>query len=137
MDMGLPDMDGWEATRRLKADPRLRQIPVIALTAHAMCGDRERCLAAGMDDFLAKPFDTAALLAAVARGLLLRYAFREINLYRLTALIPEYNLPALALFTSFGFREEVRRRQALERDSRFWDMLNYGLLAAEWKETQK
>jgi RimJ/RimL family protein N-acetyltransferase len=70
-------------------------------------------------------------------GMLLRYAFAELNLYRLTALIPEYNLPALALFTGFGFSEEVRRRQTLERDSRFWDLLSCGLLAAEWKETQK
>jgi RimJ/RimL family protein N-acetyltransferase len=70
-------------------------------------------------------------------SLLLRYAFAELNLYRLTALIPEYNLPALALFKSFGFSEEVRRRQALERDCRFWDLLQYGLLADEWKEMQK
>src|SRR5438046_10713611 len=47
MDMGMPDIDGWTATRRLKADPRLNQIPVIALTAHAMQGDREKPIAAG------------------------------------------------------------------------------------------
>ena len=70
-------------------------------------------------------------------GLLLRYAFVELNLYRLTALIPEYNLPALALFKEFGFTEEVRRRQALERDGRFWDLLHFGLLTDEWKEKQK
>jgi RimJ/RimL family protein N-acetyltransferase len=70
-------------------------------------------------------------------SLLLRYAFTELNLYRLTAVIAEYNLPALALFKEFGFVEEVRRRQALERDGRFWDMMNYGLLADEWKEKQK
>lgn len=70
-------------------------------------------------------------------GLLLRYAFAELNLHRLTAVIPEYNLAALALFQSFGFVEEVRRRQALERDNRFWNLLNYGLLAEEWKEMQK
>jgi RimJ/RimL family protein N-acetyltransferase len=69
--------------------------------------------------------------------LLLYYAFVELNLYRLTALIPEYNLPALALFKEFGFTEEVRRRQALERDCRFWDLLHFGLLADEWKELQK
>ncbi len=67
-------------------------------------------------------------------GLLLRYAFRELNLYRLTALIAEYNQPARALFASFGFIEEIRRRQALERDCRAWDLLQFGLLAEEWKD---
>jgi RimJ/RimL family protein N-acetyltransferase len=70
-------------------------------------------------------------------SLLLRYAFDELNLYRLTALIPEYNLPVQSLFKGFGFVEEVRRRQALERDSRRWDLLQFGLLADEWKERQK
>jgi RimJ/RimL family protein N-acetyltransferase len=70
-------------------------------------------------------------------SLLLRYAFDELNLYRLSAVIPEYNLPALSLFKSFGFIEEVRRRQALERDGRRWDSLDYGLLAEEWKERRK
>jgi two-component system, cell cycle response regulator DivK len=63
MDMSLPVMDGWEATRRLKADPATRPIPVIALTAHAMSDDRERALAAGCDDFDTKPVDLARLLA--------------------------------------------------------------------------
>jgi RimJ/RimL family protein N-acetyltransferase len=72
-----------------------------------------------------------------ALRLLLRYAFDELNLYRLTAIIPEYNLPALALFQGFGFVEEVRRRQALERDSRRWDLLQCGLLRAEWKEARQ
>jgi len=69
-----------------------------------------------------------------ALRLLLRYAFDELNLYRLTAVIPEYNLPALALFRGFGFVEEVRRRQALDRDLRRWDLLQFGLLRMEWKE---
>lgn len=72
-----------------------------------------------------------------ALSLLLHYAFTELNLYRLTAVIAEYNLPALALFKGVGFVEEVRRRQALERDGRFWDLLNLGLLADEWKERRK
>ncbi len=71
---------------------------------------------------------------AEALGLLLYYAFAELNLYRLNATIPAYNGPALNLFKGFGFREEVRRRQALERDCCTWDLLQFGLLAEEWKE---
>jgi CheY-like chemotaxis protein len=62
MDMSLPVLDGWEATRRLKADPSLAAIPVIALTAHAMAGDRERALAAGCDDYDVKPIELPRLL---------------------------------------------------------------------------
>ena len=65
MDMSLPVIDGWEATRRLKADPELRHIPVIALTAHAMSGDRERALEAGCDDFDTKPIEFERLLAKI------------------------------------------------------------------------
>lgn len=72
-----------------------------------------------------------------ALGMLLHYAFAELNLYRLTAVIPEYNLPAMGLFRSCGFVEEVRRRQALERDGRRWDHLHLGILAGEWKEMQQ
>ena len=63
MDMSLPVMDGWEATRRLKADEALRHIPVIALTAHAMANDREKALEAGCDDYDTKPIELARLLA--------------------------------------------------------------------------
>lgn len=69
MDLSLPVMDGWEATRRLKADPELRAIPVIALTAHAMEGDRQRALDAGCDDFDTKPIELERLLAKI-EGLL-------------------------------------------------------------------
>ena len=65
MDMSLPGVDGWEATRQLKADPATRAIPVIALTAHAMAGDREKALAAGCDDFDIKPIDLDRLLGKI------------------------------------------------------------------------
>jgi len=61
MDLSLPRMDGWEATRRLKADERLARIPVIALSAHAMRGDEERARASGCDGFLTKPIDESLL----------------------------------------------------------------------------
>ena len=65
MDMGLPEVDGWDATRRLKADPKVQHIPVIALTAHVMQGDREKALAAGCDDYDTKPFQFPRLLAKI------------------------------------------------------------------------
>ncbi len=68
--------------------------------------------------------------------LLLRYAFDELNLYRLTAVIPEYNPVALHLFSKAGFVEEVRRRKALERDGRRWDMIHLGILHEEWDARQ-
>ena len=67
MDMSLPIMDGWEATRRLKAEPQTRAIPVIALTAHAMSSDREKAVAAGCDDYDTKPVELERLLAKIER----------------------------------------------------------------------
>ncbi len=65
MDMSLPGLDGWEATRQLKAEPGTRGIPVIALTAHAMAGDRQKALSAGCDDFDTKPVELPRLLTKI------------------------------------------------------------------------
>jgi two-component system cell cycle response regulator DivK len=65
MDMSLPVLDGWEATRQLKSEPGTREIPVIALTAHAMAGDRQKALSAGCDDFDTKPVELPRLLTKI------------------------------------------------------------------------
>ncbi len=65
MDMSLPIVDGWEATRQIKASPETQGIPVIALTAHAMAGDEEKALAAGCNDYETKPVDLPKLLAKI------------------------------------------------------------------------
>jgi CheY-like chemotaxis protein len=65
MDLGLPVLDGWEATKRIKAQAETRRIPVIALSAHAMTGDREKALAVGCDDFDTKPVEILRLLEKV------------------------------------------------------------------------
>ena len=70
LDVSLPEMDGTEVLYRLRADPGLRELPVIALTAHAMAGDREKYLAAGFDDYVSKPIiDERLLLEAIRRRL--------------------------------------------------------------------
>jgi two-component system, cell cycle response regulator DivK len=66
MDLSLPVLDGWQATRRLKGSEETRTIPVIALSAHAMPGDREKALEAGCDDYDTKPVDLGSLMAKIA-----------------------------------------------------------------------
>jgi two-component system cell cycle response regulator DivK len=65
MDMSLPEIDGWEATRRLKADPATRAIPIVALTAHAMASDRKKAMDAGCDDYHTKPVDFESLVRSL------------------------------------------------------------------------
>ena len=69
MDLEMPVMDGWEATRRLKVNPQTRDIPVIALSAHALAGEREKALAAGCNEFDTKPIEFDRLVATVRRVL--------------------------------------------------------------------
>src|SRR5260221_713235 len=69
MELEMPLVDGWEATRRLKADPQTRDIPIIALSAHALAGSREKALAAGCDEFDTKPVEFERLLATLRRPL--------------------------------------------------------------------
>ena len=67
MDMSLPIIDGWEATRRVKSDNAIRDVPVIGLTAHAMSGDREKALEAGCDDYDTKPVEFDRLISKIER----------------------------------------------------------------------
>ena len=83
---------------------------------------------------IGSPDDRRKCYGTEVLGMLLRFAFSELNLYRVSALIPAYNLPALGLFSKTGFSEEVRRREALARDGRRWDACHFGLLSSEWKQ---
>ena len=89
------------------------------------CG--QICLGIGAEQDQQQGYGSEAL------SLLLHYAFSELNLHRLTAVIAEYNPAALAFFSKAGFREEVCRRQALARDSRYWDIHHLGILSSDWK----
>lgn len=86
------------------------------------------CIQIGIGD----PADRRKGYGSEALQLVMRFAFEELNLYRLSAHIPEYNTAALGLFKKAGFCEEVRRRQAIQRDLRRWDALILGLLHEEW-----
>jgi CheY-like chemotaxis protein len=76
LDCQMPVMDGYETIQAIRADPRLRDLPVIAMTANAMSGDRNRALSAGMDDHIAKPVDVASMLSTIARWLQAKAADR-------------------------------------------------------------
>ena len=69
MDLSLPGVDGWEAARQLRDDVRTANLPIVALTAHAMAGDRERVMAAGFDAYIAKPIDVSTFMGSLARFL--------------------------------------------------------------------
>lgn len=79
MDMSLPIIDGWEATRQIKANPQTKMIPIIALTAHAMSGDREKALEAGCDDYDTKPIELPRLLDKIEIFIKQRAAFQQIT----------------------------------------------------------
>ena len=99
MDMSLPELDGWEATRRLKADPATRAIPIVALTAHAMASDRQKALDAGCDDYHTKPLDFESLVRSME-------AFLEVrNHLALTANLGPASIPA-----GLGPHTEASRR---------------------------
>lgn len=91
-------------------------------------GDGWLWLGIGEADCRRKGYGSQAL------SMLLRFAFAELNLFRVSAALAEYNEPALGLFRKFGFVEETRRREALQRDDRRWDLFGYGLLRSEWSE---
>jgi RimJ/RimL family protein N-acetyltransferase len=110
---------------RAKADDRLIGKAMIHRIEWAN-GNCSLQLGLGAADDRRKGYGTQAL------RLLLRFAFAELNLHRVTASVAEYNEGALALLKKFGFLEEVRRRKALERDGRRWDLLVFGLLKDEW-----
>jgi RimJ/RimL family protein N-acetyltransferase len=84
-------------------------------------------LGIGESEFRRKGYGSQAL------QMLLRFAFNELNLYRVTAVVPAYNEGAMRLFQKFNFVEEIRRRKAIQRDAEAWDLVSFGLLNAEWR----
>ena len=120
------DKDLYHFMIRAKADDRLlgkAEVQRIEWTN----GNGQIRIGIGEAEDRCKGYGTQAL------RMLLRFAFAELNLFRMSANVPEYNEGAFALLKKFGFVEEVRRRQALERDGRRWDLLDFGLLKDEWQ----
>ncbi|MEW6404331.1 MAG: GNAT family protein [Chloroflexota bacterium] len=116
-------------TIRLRADDRLIGKALIEYINWPN-GNGWLVLGIGAREDRGKGYGTQAL------EMLLRYAFDELSLFRVSAAIPEYNECALNLFGRFGFVEETRRRQALYRDDRRWDLMSFGLLRSEWDALQ-
>jgi RimJ/RimL family protein N-acetyltransferase len=115
---------------RLKADDRLIGKAVIQWIEWTN-GNGALRLGIGAEDDRRKGYGTQAL------QMLLRFAFAELNLFRVTAIVAEYNEGAIALLRKFGFTQEVCRRQALERDGRRWDLYIFGLLNEEWQQARR
>lgn len=115
---------------RAKTDDRLIGKAMIARVEWTN-GNGQIRIGIGSADDRGKGYGTQAM------RLLLRFAFAELNLFRVSADVPEYSEGALALLKKFGFVEEVRRRQALERDGRRWDLVVFGLLKDEWQSQSR
>lgn len=111
MDCQMPVMDGYQATRKLRQDPRYSNLPVIAMTANAMVGDREKCLDAGMNDFIAKPIDVAQLFATLARWITPAVP-QQVHL---TLASPEIELPFIAGLKMMEAMRRVGGNAALMR----------------------
>ena len=120
------DKDLFYFTIRARADDRLIGKAVIEWVDWSN-GNAWLRLGIGAAEDRRKGFGSQAL------RLLLHYAFAELNMFRVSAMIPEYNEGAIHLLKKFGFVEEVRRRQAVQRDDRTWDLLTFGLLRSEWE----
>jgi len=118
MDVQMPEMDGFETTRQVRASEQAtrRHTPIVAMTAHAMAGDRERCLAAGMDDYLSKPVEKAALLALIER-ISGRPAAPEAHRTpdALQGLTAESSAAALPIFSRAKLLEDLDDDEALMR----------------------
>jgi len=124
------DKDMYYFTIRAKEDNRLIGKAVIEDIEWAN-GNSAIRFGIGSSDDRRKGYGSQAL------RMLLRFAFAEINMFRVTANVPEYNEAAIDLLKKFGFVEEVRRRQALARDGRRWDLLVFGLMKDDWQNQAK